>query len=137
MLNSRVPGTRKAYGVKVFTSCCPDWQLDPVNCPEASVLELLQERLNSRLAYSVLKVYVVAVSAFHFVLPEGSVGRHAFVSRFLWGALMMRPPAQVRVSPWGFLIVFELLSVDPFEPLVSCSDKVLSVTMAFLLESHL
>ncbi len=54
ILQSRAPSTRKLYGLKwnLFTSWCRDRQLDPVNCPVNSVLEILQARLSAGLAHS-------------------------------------------------------------------------------------
>ncbi len=70
ILQSRAPSTRKLYALKwkVFTSWCSDHQLDPVNCPVGTVLEFLQDRFTSGLAPSTLKVYVVAISAYHIPL---------------------------------------------------------------------
>ncbi len=44
ILQSRAPSTRKLYALKwrLFTSWCGDRQLDPVNCPVGTVLELMQ-----------------------------------------------------------------------------------------------
>ncbi len=63
ILHSRAPSTRKLYALewKVFASWCSDHQLDPVNCPVGTVLELLQDRFTAGLAPSTLKVFVAAI----------------------------------------------------------------------------
>ncbi len=105
ILQSRV----KLYALKwrLFTSWCGDRQLDPVNCPVGTVLEFLQARLSAGLTQSTLKVFVVAISAYHASLGGQSVGRHPLVTRFLRGALRLRPPVRSRVPPWDLAVVFE------------------------------
>lgn len=77
ILSSRAPSTRKLYGLKwnVFTIWCREREVDPVNCPVASVLEFLQDRFSAGLTPSTLKVYVAAISAFHAPLSDGTIGR--------------------------------------------------------------
>ncbi|KAI2647353.1 ORF V: Enzymatic polyprotein [Labeo rohita] len=88
------PSTRKLYALKwkLFTSWCGDRQQDPVNCPVGSVLEFLQSRLSAGLSHSTLKVYVAAIVAYHAPLGGLSVGKDPLVTRFLRGALRLRPP---------------------------------------------
>ncbi len=95
ILHSRAPSTRKLYALKwkVFTSWCSDCQLDPVG----TVLEFLQDRFTAGLTPSTLKVYVVAISAYHIPLGGMSLGRDPLVSRFLRGTLRLRPAACTRV----------------------------------------
>ncbi len=109
ILQSRAPSTRKLYGLKwnLFTSWCRDRQLDPVNCPGSSVLEILQARLSAGLTHSTLKVYVAAITTYHAPLGGQSVGRHLLVTRFFRGALRLRPPLWSRM---------EALCKPPFEP---------------------
>ncbi len=104
ILQSRAPSTRKLYALKwkLFTSWCRDRQLDPVNCPVGTVLEFLQARLSAGLTHSTLKVYVAAISAYHASLGGQSVGRHPLVTRFLRGALRLRPPVLQAFSPPPF-----------------------------------
>ncbi len=63
ILQSRAPSTRKLYGLKwrLFTSWCGDHQVDPVNCPVGTVLEILQARFSAWLSHSTLRVYVAAI----------------------------------------------------------------------------
>ncbi len=93
ILQSRAPSTRKLYALKwkLFTSWCGDRQLDPVNCPIGTVLEFLQAHFSAGLTHSTLKFYVAAIAAYHAPLGGQSVGRHPLVTRFLHGALRLRP----------------------------------------------
>ena len=135
ILNSRAPSTRKLYAFKwkIFILWCREHQLDPVNCPVASVLEFLQNRFSDGLSPSTLKVYVAAISAFHTPLGVGTLGTHPLIIRFLRGARRMRPAIQPRVPTWDLAVVLEGLSLAPFEPLDKVSEKFLSFKVAFLL----
>ncbi len=135
ILHSRAPSTRKHYTLKlrVFTSRCSDHQLDPVNCPVGKVLEFLQERFTAGLALSTLKVYVVAISAYHIPLGGMSLGKDPLVSRFLHGTLRLRPAARSRVPTWDLAIVLQGLSLAPFEPLEEVPAKFLTLKALFLL----
>ncbi len=94
ILHSRAPSKRKLYALKWigFTSWWRDHQLDPVNCPVGTVLEFLQERFTAGLAPSTLKVYVVAISAYHIPLGGMPLGKDPLVSRFLHDTLRLCPP---------------------------------------------
>ncbi len=135
ILHSRAPSTRKLYALKwkVFTSWCSDHQLDPVNCPVSTVLEFLQDRFTAGLAQSTLKVYVVAISAYHIHLGGMSMGKDPLVSHFLRGTLRLRPAARSRVPTWDLTIVLQGLSLAPFEPLVVVPTKFFTLKALFLL----
>ncbi|KAL0161370.1 hypothetical protein M9458_045095, partial [Cirrhinus mrigala] len=135
LLQSRAPSTRKLYALKwkLFTSWCGRRQQNPVNCPVGSVLEFLQDRLSAGLSHSTLKVYVAAIAAYHAPLGGLSVGRNPLVTRFLRGALRLRPPVRPRVPSWDLSVVLEALCLPPFEPLEEISDSHLSFKTSFLL----
>ncbi|KAI2643104.1 hypothetical protein H4Q32_027660 [Labeo rohita] len=135
LLQSRAPSTRKLYALKwkLFTSWCGRRQQNPVNCPVGSVLEFLQDRLSAGLSHSTLKVYVAAIAAYHAPLGGLSVGRNPLVTRFLRGALRLRPPVRPRVPSWDLSVVLEALCLPPFEPLEEISDCHLSFKTSFLL----
>ncbi len=135
ILHSRAPSTRKLYALtwKVFTSWCSDHQLDPVNCPVSTVLEFLQDRFTAGLAPSTLKVYVVAISAYHIPLGGMSMGKDPLVSHFLRGTLRLRPAARTRVPTWDLTIVLQGLSLAPFEPLEEVPTKFFTLKALFLL----
>ncbi|KAI2647055.1 putative rhizopine catabolism regulatory protein MocR [Labeo rohita] len=134
ILHSRAPSTRKLYALKwkLFTSWCGRHQQDPVNCPVGSVLEFLQDRLSAGLSHSTLKVYVAAIAAYHSPLGGLSVGKDPLVTRFLRGALRLRPPVRPRVPTWDLSVVLEALCRPPFEPIEEISDKLLSLKTVLL-----
>ncbi|KAL0152850.1 hypothetical protein M9458_051844, partial [Cirrhinus mrigala] len=135
LLQSRAPSTRKLYALKwkLFTSWCGRRQQNPVNCPVGSVLEFLQDRLSAGLSHSTLKVYVAAIAAYHAPLGGLSVGKDPLVTRFLRGALRLRPPVRPRVPSWDLSVVLEALCLPPFEPIEEISDCHLSFKTSFLL----
>ncbi|KAI2645466.1 Transposon Ty3-G Gag-Pol polyprotein [Labeo rohita] len=135
ILQSRAPSTRKLYALKwkLFTSWCGRRQQDPVNCPVGSVLEFLQDRLSAGLTHSTLKVYVAAIAAYHAPLGGLSVGRNPLVTRFLRGALRLRPPVRPRVPPWDLSVVLEALCRPPFEPVEEIPDRFLTIKTVLLL----
>ncbi len=93
----------------------------------------LQARFSAGLTHSTLKVYVAAITAYHAPLGGQSVGRHPLVTRFLRGALRLRPPVRSHVPPWDLALVLEALCKPPFEPLEEVSDRVLTFKTVFLL----
>ncbi|KAL0173005.1 hypothetical protein M9458_033316, partial [Cirrhinus mrigala] len=135
ILQSRASSTRKLYALKwkLFTSWCGRHQQDPVNCPVGSVLEFLQDRLSAGLTHSPLKVYVAAIAAYHAPLGGLSVGKNPLVTRFLRGALRLRPPVRPRVPSWDLSVVLEALCLPPFEPIEEISDRHLSIKTVLLL----
>ncbi|KAI2664367.1 enzymatic polyprotein [Labeo rohita] len=135
ILQSRAPSMRKLYALKwkLFTSWCRDHQQNPVNCPVGTVLEFLRDRLSTGLAHSTLKVYVAAISAYHAPLGGISVGKDPLVTRFLHGALRLRPPVRPRVPTWDLAVVLEALCRPLFEPIEESSDYFLSIKTALLL----
>ncbi len=119
ILQSRAPSPRKLYALKwrLFTSWCGDRQLDPVNCPVGTVLEFLQARFSAGLTHSTLKVYVAAIAAYHAPLGGQSVGRHPLVTRFLHGALRLRPPARESYAKW-WIRMLSIASSPLISPLI-------------------
>ncbi len=97
------------------------------------MLEFLQARLSTGLTHSTLKVYVAVISAYHASLGGQSVGRHPLVTRFLRGALRLRPPVRSRIPPWDLAVVLEALCRPPFEPIEEISDRHLTLKTVFLL----
>ena len=118
---------------KLFTSWCGDRQLDPVNCLIGTVLEFLQAQFSVGLTHSTLKVYVAAIVANHAPLGGQLVGRHPLVTRFLRGALRLRPPVHSRVPTWDLAVVLEALCKPPFKPIEEISDRHLTIKTTFLL----
>ncbi len=106
---------------------------NPVNCLIGTVLEFLQARLSTGLTHSTLKVYVVAISAYHSALCGQSVVRNPLLTRFLHGALRLRPPVRSRLPSWELAVVFEDLCSPPFKPIEEISDRHLTLKTTFLL----
>ncbi|KAL0154140.1 hypothetical protein M9458_050599, partial [Cirrhinus mrigala] len=65
-----------------------------------TVLEFLQDRFSAGLAHSILKVYMVAISAYNAPLGCSSVGRNPLVTGFLHSALRLRPLARCSFAMW-------------------------------------
>ncbi|KAL0159107.1 hypothetical protein M9458_047183, partial [Cirrhinus mrigala] len=80
-------------------------------------------QLSARLTHSTLKVYVAAIAAYHAPLGGLSVGKDPLVTRFLRGALRLRPPVRPRVPSWD---------LPPFEPVEEISDRFLSIKTVLL-----
>ncbi len=125
---------RKLYALnwRLFTSWCGDSQLEPVNCPIGTVLEFLQASFSAGLTHSTLKVYVVAIAAYHAPLGGQSVGKDPLVTHFLCGVMRLRPQIRSRVPPWDLAVVLEALCRPPFEPIEEISDR-LTLKTVFLL----
>ncbi len=116
IIHSRAPSTRKCFALKwrVFTSWCSDHQLDPVNCPVGTVLELLQKRFTAWLTLSTLNVYVVAISAYHIPLGGLSLGKDPMVSRFLHGTLRLSSPPFQNADQEGHNLLYPVWALDAY-----------------------
>ncbi len=90
----------------------------------------LQERLESRLSPSTLKVYVPAIVAHHDAVDGQSLGKHDLIVRFLMGARRLNPPRPPLMLSWDLFIVLARLQRGPFEPQVEL--KFLSAKTALL-----
>ncbi len=76
---------------------------------------------------------MAAIAAYHAPLGGQSVGRHPLVTRFLRGALRLRPPVRSRVPPWDLAVVLEALCRPPFEPIEEISDRHITINTTFIL----
>ncbi|KAL0152927.1 hypothetical protein M9458_051756, partial [Cirrhinus mrigala] len=132
---SRAPSTRKLYALKwrLFTSWCGHRLQNPVNCPVGTVLEFLQNRLSSGLTHSTLKIYVVAIAAYHAPLGGLSVGKNSLVMCFLCGVLRLRSSVRPCVPTWDLAVVLEALCRPHFEPIEEISDQYLTIKTVLLL----
>lgn len=135
ILNARAASTRALYDNrwKLFIGWCESQRVDPERCPVTILLTYLQRLLEKGLSVSTIKVYVAAISAKHILVDGRSVGSHPLVSRFLKGAMRLRPPRLTRVPSWDLPIVLEGLCCPPFEPMESAELKWLSAKTVFLL----
>ncbi len=72
------------------------------------------------------------ILAYHTSLVGQSVGRNPLVTRFLCGALRLRPPVLSRFPPWDLAVVLEALYSPPFKPIEEISDCHLTLKTVFL-----
>lgn len=133
--SARAPSTNAAYQTRwrVFCSWCESQNADPESCNVQTVLQFLQSLLDAGRAASTLKVYLAAISACHDDGPEGPMGSHPLLSRFLKGVRRLCPVRAPLVPTWDLDVVLSALTLPPFEPLGSVSLKHLSLKVAFLL----
>ncbi len=76
---------------------------------------------------------MAVILAYHASLVGKSVRKHPLVTRFLSGALRLRPPVRSRIPPWDLAVVLEALCRPPFEPIEEISDCHLTLKTIFLL----
>ncbi|KAK7878584.1 hypothetical protein WMY93_030420 [Mugilogobius chulae] len=135
IMNARAASTRALYDNRwtLFVKWCMDHDVNPEHCSVPVLLDYLQTLLDKGLSVSTIKVYVAAISARHSFVDGRSVGSHSLVSRFLKGALRLRPPRLTRVPSWDLPLVLEGLCSSPFEPLNSAALKWVSIKTVFLL----
>lgn len=112
---ARAPSSRCLYALmwKVFVSWCRMKNEDTESCAVSVILSLLQDCLYKGCMPSTLKVYVVAISAFHSYIDHCSVWRHVLVSRFLWGAGRLHPSRPNWVPVWDLSLVLSAVSEPP------------------------
>ncbi len=134
IIQARAPSTRQTYALKwsLFATWCSSRREDPRRCTIGVVLSFLQERLESRLSPSTLKVYVAAIAAHHDAVDGRSLGKHDLIVRLLKGARRMNPSRPPLVPYWDLSIVLAGLQRGPFEPLDSVELKFLSLKTALL-----
>ena len=133
--SSRAPSTNALYANrwKIFTEWCQARGQEPAHCPLPAVLQFLQSLLDRGLTPSTIRVYAAAISAGHVRIEGRTFGSHTLVTRFLKGALRLRPPQRRQVPQWDLLLVLRTLCAAPFEPLQTTELSWLSMKTAFLL----
>ena len=133
--SSRAPSTNALYANrwKIFTEWCQARGQEPAHCPLPVVLQFLQSLLVRGLTPSTIRVYAAAISAGHVRIEGRTIGSHTLVTRFLKGALRLRPPQRRQVPQWDLLLVLRALCAAPFEPLQTTELSWLSMKTAFLL----
>lgn len=104
--------------------------LDPAECDIPSTLNFLQHLLEEDKAASTLKVYVAAISAYHFPVGGSSVGSHSLACSFL---NHLNPARTPHFPVWDLSLVLAFLCTSQFEPLQSIDIKWMSLKTAFLL----
>ena len=109
---ARAPSTNAAYRLRwrAFSAWCVAHGLDPESCSVQDVLLYLQSLFEKGLSADTVKVYLAAISACHIQLPEGSVGRHPLVSKFMRGFRRLRPHRVRNAVRWDLDLVLAALS---------------------------
>ncbi|XP_057180897.1 uncharacterized protein LOC130548268 [Triplophysa rosa] len=132
---ARAPATRRLYAYKwrLFSTWCASRGEDPRSCAIGSVLSFLQERLETNLSPSTLKVYVAAIAAHHNSVAGKSLGQHDLVIRFLRGARRRNPPRPHSIPSWDLDVALTGLTRPPFEPLGDASLPHLTMKTVLLL----
>lgn len=69
------------------------------------MLSFLQQGLEKYLSASTLKVYVVAIAAYHDLVDGISLGRHNLIVRFLRGARRVNPSRLHLIASWDLSVV--------------------------------
>ena len=133
--SARALSTRTCYSQRwrVFSDWCHSQQVDPPTCSVHLVLRFLQSLLDSGKASSTVRLYSVAISAYHELVGGVSVGRHPLVSQFVRGAYRLRPGRTLRAPSWDLSLVLRSLTQAPYEPLGQADLKSLSHKTLFLL----
>jgi len=76
---------------------------------------------------------MATIAAYHIPVGNASLRRDHLIIRFVRGALGLRPATLTQVPAWDLAIVLKGLSVAPFEPLESVSEKFLMSKTIFIL----
>ena len=132
---ARASSTRTLYGLKwrVFESWCAESQAVPFQCSVAVVLSFLQNLIEKGKAFSTIKVYLAAVSAYHVGFDGKTIGQHPLVCQFMKGARRKLPTPRALAPSWDLPTVLDALACPPFEPLEQVELKMLSLKTALLL----
>ena len=131
----RCSSTRVNYQAKWTTYC--SWCRShghSVSCLSVSKLAafLIYLRRSLHLSYSSIASYRAMLSAaFRFAPSE--LSSQPVLHDLLWSFRLERPLPSSRGPPWDLLRVLSLLRGPPFEPLSSCSLRVLTHKVLFLL----
>lgn len=133
--SARAQSTCCAYDGKwrAFEAWCEEMGVLAFQSPVAVILTFLQGLLDKGLAFSTVKVYLVAISACHLGFGGKTAGQHPLICQFMKGARRLRPVSRNLAVPWDLSVVLDALSHPPFEPLQQVELKMLSFKTALLL----
>lgn len=90
------------------------------------VFDFLQNLIDSGLTHSPIRVYLVALSAYHNALDSYSSFFHPLSRRFLQGLLLTHPPVKPIRDSWDLPLVLCALTRHPFEPAATCELRLLA-----------
>ena len=135
--SAKASSTRASYDGRwnAFEEWC-EAQEPPVVAQVASaqrILDFLQERLDSGLAFSTLRGYLVAFNACHLGVAGKAPSKVPEVIRFMLGVGRLRPVSRGLFPVWDLKVVLEGLCRPPFESLEGLSLRLLSLKTALLL----
>ncbi|KAM7170158.1 uncharacterized protein RBU57_004972 [Macrochelys suwanniensis] len=123
LLESRKLSTRATYLAqwKRFFCWASEWNLSPISASLQSILDYFLHLKRKGLVFSLSKVHLAAILAFHPHVQGRSVFSHKMTLRFLKHLERLFPPFHDSVSQWDCNLVLSRLSGPPFEPSASCS----------------
>lgn len=98
----------------------------------SSIFDFLVEQKATGLAYTSLKVYLSAISAYHPMIDKRTVFSHPSSKLFLRGLRNICPPTRLPPPAWNLTLVLNQLTGRPFEPMATCDMRLLSWKTAFL-----
>ncbi|XP_078249919.1 uncharacterized protein LOC144589350 [Pogona vitticeps] len=125
--------TLYAYKWRSFIKFTDSKGLSPVPASLSTVLQFLRYLFDLKLSVATLKVYLSAIVSFQpRESPSSRLFSHPTVKAFLKGLSHIRPPFKPLVPQWSLNLVLRALMCPPFEPLATCSLKLLSLKVLFL-----
>ena len=135
--SAKAPSTRASYDGRwnAFEDWCES-RVPPVVAHVASaqvILEFMQDRLKSGLAFSTLRGYLAAINACHLGVAGKAPSKVPEVIKFMQGVERLRPVTRSLFPVWDLQVVLGGLCRAPFEPLVGMPLKFLSFKTALLL----
>ncbi|XP_039174428.1 uncharacterized protein LOC120296645 [Crotalus tigris] len=132
---SRRPSTNRIYDATWRNFClwCTGHQLQPLSVTIPNILDYLLEGIDKGLTPNIIRRQVAALSTVLTCDNLVPLAQHPVVSAFLKGVTNARPPTIHRYPSWDLPQVLQALILPPFEPIRSCSLRLLSLKVAFLI----
>ncbi|XP_078250106.1 uncharacterized protein LOC144589410 [Pogona vitticeps] len=125
--------TLYAYKWKSFIKFTESKGLSAVPASLSTTLQFLRYLFDLRLSVATLRVYLAAIVSFQpRESPSSRFFSHPTVKAFLKGLIHLRPPLKPLMPQWSLNLVLNALMRPPFEPLATCSLKLLSLKVLFL-----
>ncbi|XP_041419291.1 uncharacterized protein LOC121393808 [Xenopus laevis] len=131
MLASRKPSTNNTYRRvwKVFLPWLLEKGVTPEQVTVSHVLDFLQAGFDKNLSVRTLRLQTSAIS----VLTGKQWARDQKVIKFLTGVLHLRPPIKKLSATWSLPLVLKGLTKEPFEPLDTVSEMLLTLKTTLLI----
>lgn len=93
------------------------------------ILGFLKDVVDKGKAFSIIKVYLAAISACHIGFEVKATGQHPLVFRFTRGAHHRLAVPEPLAPSWDLLTVLDALLATPFEPLEQVELKMLTLSI--------